>query len=245
MIRRHLLLLAIFIQGACNGRLNVECEVTSSCDLVSGGECVANPPTGNQWCAYPDPACPSGYRFSNFDVGDSVGGKCVEATAATQDAGLFDAPSTAAFEIVYGDDWRIAVDATNDGWFLLVATGADDPDLTTLQVRGVTDTHPVAIVRVTSSSPPGVLGHGHVGGKISVDNMQLYSTAFGEPREFTNQSLLALQLLDAPAGDYSFDAHVDLSVNAIEFALDFKIHHVDSEITYVQPEAVKRRTIFR
>ena len=35
-----------------------------------------NSSTGHRWCAYPDPDCTSGYRYSNDDVGDGVGGAC-------------------------------------------------------------------------------------------------------------------------------------------------------------------------
>jgi len=176
-------------------------------------------------------------------VGDGVSGECV----VQSDAGV-DVPTdqgTAAFEVIYGDDWRIAVDAMNDGWLLLVATGANDPDLSTIVVKAVSDSHPTAIVRITAPPATGVVTHGHVGGKIFVDNTTLYNTAFTEQRDFPNQSLLILELLDAPAGDYMFDTHVELSVNGVSFALDFKIHHVDSMITYFAPEAVKRRTIYR
>jgi Tol biopolymer transport system component len=33
--------------------------------------------SGNHWCAYPDPSCPSGYRYSDFQVGDGLSGVCV------------------------------------------------------------------------------------------------------------------------------------------------------------------------
>lgn len=70
---------------ACGGRANVQCESDGNCDLSGGGKCVAAS-TGNEWCAYPDPECPSGYRYSNDDVGDGVGGVCVAGTGV--DAGV-------------------------------------------------------------------------------------------------------------------------------------------------------------
>jgi hypothetical protein len=51
--------------------------------------CVAE--SGHQWCAYPDPACPSGYRYSDQSVGDGLSGQCV-ADDGVPDAGI-DAPS--------------------------------------------------------------------------------------------------------------------------------------------------------
>lgn len=163
---------------------------------------------------------------------------------AAVDAPL-DAPRVLAFEVISGDDWRIAVDATNDGWFLLAATGTVDPDLSTLQLKAVSDTHPTATVRVAAMPATGVVVHGYVGGKIFSDNAALYTTAFTEPRIYTDQVILTLQLLDAPPGEYTFDAHIELSVSAVDFSLDFTIRHVDSAITYLTPTVVKRIPVYR
>jgi len=89
MIRVYSLSLAIALVAACGGRNNVQCEQNSNCDLSGGGVCTLNAATSNQWCAYPDPECPSGYRYSDLDVGDGVSGQCVPATMP--DAGV-DAP---------------------------------------------------------------------------------------------------------------------------------------------------------
>ncbi len=77
-----------FILAACSGPSGaVQCEENSNCNLSSGGMCVANP-SGGDWCAYPDPACPSGYRYSEQSVGDGVAGTCTMVT----DAGVDDVP---------------------------------------------------------------------------------------------------------------------------------------------------------
>ena len=62
--------------AACQNRKDVRCEQDSNCDLFTGGVCAAAS-TGARWCAYPAPDCPSGFRFSDDDVGDSVGGTCL------------------------------------------------------------------------------------------------------------------------------------------------------------------------
>ena len=72
---------------ACGSRLNVQCETDPNCNLTPSGICAAAP-SGNHWCAYPDPNCPGGYRYSDVDVGDGVAGTCV---AEKPDAGV-DAP---------------------------------------------------------------------------------------------------------------------------------------------------------
>lgn len=83
MLQRLAVLAAVITIVACDNRLPVQCEVSANCDLTSGGVC-AKAPTGNQWCAYGDPSCPSGLRYANQDVGDGVSGTCV---ASGDDAG--------------------------------------------------------------------------------------------------------------------------------------------------------------
>lgn len=67
----------------------VECRDDTSCGLQPGGECLVNPATGHQFCAYPDPDCGSGLRWSSLDVEDSISGMCV--AGEIFDAGI-DAP---------------------------------------------------------------------------------------------------------------------------------------------------------
>lgn len=63
---------------ACNNRQNLQCTQSSSCDLSGGGTCLTAT-SGSMWCAYPDPDCASGFRYSTQDVGDGLGGVCVPA----------------------------------------------------------------------------------------------------------------------------------------------------------------------
>ncbi|TMQ05473.1 MAG: hypothetical protein E6J90_48900 [Deltaproteobacteria bacterium] len=83
-----LVLLASAVLMACGGTVAIQCDQNSTCDLSSGGICSTSG-TGNRWCAYPDPSCLSGYRYSTFQVGDGLSGVCI---AAGIDAGV-DAPS--------------------------------------------------------------------------------------------------------------------------------------------------------
>ena len=57
---------------------DVQCADDTNCNAATGGVCQENPGTEHQWCSYPDLQCPSGFRWSNEDVGDSVGGYCVD-----------------------------------------------------------------------------------------------------------------------------------------------------------------------
>jgi sulfatase modifying factor 1 len=62
--------------SACSRLVAIQCVESSNCDLFVGGICTTAP-TGNHWCAYPDAACQSGYRYSDFQVGDGVSNECV------------------------------------------------------------------------------------------------------------------------------------------------------------------------
>lgn len=75
---------AAVMVAACGGRLNVQCEQDSNCNVSTGGVCAAAV-TGNRWCSYPDSSCASGLRYSDVQVGDGVSGSCVAKPGA--DAG--------------------------------------------------------------------------------------------------------------------------------------------------------------
>lgn len=81
----------VFATAGCDKRANVQCLENPNCDLTAGGICAAAP-TGNHWCAYPDPACAGGYRFSDQDVGDGVSGQCI---GVDHDAGIDGSPGAA------------------------------------------------------------------------------------------------------------------------------------------------------
>jgi TolB protein len=88
-------LLAVALGGtglACPNYAAVQCQTDPNCNLTTGGVCAVAG-TGNHWCAYPDGACPSGFRFSDRDVGDGLAGSCV----ASLDAGI-DAPVDAPID---------------------------------------------------------------------------------------------------------------------------------------------------
>lgn len=76
MFARIIGLLVFVVAVGCNGGEPVQCEESASCDLASGGVCHEATTVGNRWCAYPDAACPSGYRYSDTNVGDELGGVC-------------------------------------------------------------------------------------------------------------------------------------------------------------------------
>lgn len=79
--------LAFGVVGACSDRQNVQCKEDENCNLHGAGMCVASS-GGGTWCAYPDSACPAGYRYSDVDVGDGVSGRCVDENSTGRDASV-------------------------------------------------------------------------------------------------------------------------------------------------------------
>lgn len=70
--------LAVALTACFTRRDFIECEDQTSCGLAVGGQCLVNPSTGHQFCAYPDADCPDGFRWSDYDVEETISGTCVE-----------------------------------------------------------------------------------------------------------------------------------------------------------------------
>lgn len=84
-------LVAVAAMAGCSGYPDfIECNDDTSC--YAGGRCIVNPQSGNQFCTYDDPSCPSGTRWSDNDVEDGISGECV-AESVPLDGGIVDAPA--------------------------------------------------------------------------------------------------------------------------------------------------------
>lgn len=73
-------LAAIFTMLVCScspADKDVPCTADADCDLAPDGRCLPTESNGDTWCAYPDPGCDEGYRYSNEDVWDGASGRCV------------------------------------------------------------------------------------------------------------------------------------------------------------------------
>lgn len=110
--------LCICMFAACS-RANVECQRDANCDLASGGECTIAT-TGNHWCAYPDPSCSSGYRYSDQAIGDELSGVCV---ATGNDSGVAaNIPDWVVRHGGPGDDRGTAIAAAPNGDIVVTGT---------------------------------------------------------------------------------------------------------------------------
>lgn len=129
---RWIIAASIVLLAGCPARKNVPCNEDGNCDLAAGGACLAGP-AANSWCAYPDPSCPSGYRYSDFDVGDGVGSQCVGDTPTHPDAGsdvdaapgAWGTPAPLSNVNSTGEDLRPAISA--NGLELYLVRGSVNP----------------------------------------------------------------------------------------------------------------------
>ena len=81
----------------------IECGNDTHCGLAAGGHCLPNPATGHKFCQYPDTACPGGFRWSDYDVEESISGTCVAVSTCI-----------ARFVFEAGDDvWVANADGTD------------------------------------------------------------------------------------------------------------------------------------
>lgn len=120
-------IVALFL-AACSSPSNaVQCEQNGNCDLSAGGKCVASQ-GGHQWCAYPDPACPGGYRYSTQSVGDGLSGECVP--DGNPDGGI-DAPDARPDADVPVADWTTRYGGPGDDTGVSIAVASNGDLITT------------------------------------------------------------------------------------------------------------------
>lgn len=238
------LVLAAF--AACGGVNPVQCDQNSTCDLAAGGIC-AIAGTGNRWCSYPDATCASGFRYSNFQVGDGLSGVCMPVSV---DAGV-DAPGDTAripaFDVVYPREWKFSVSGPISGYLLIVNRERTALSTNTLQVKSISDDNPVAIVRVTAPVPNTFIPSGEAGGKLSpVSKAVLVDSGLAtEPRTDVDTDYLTLEVDNAPSGTYDIQVALVLQLDNLDAPMPMLIHIVPGPVIYADPLVGERVTAYR
>lgn len=200
------LVAALALTTGCPAPNTVPCGDDANCNLAAGGSCVAGPSSA-RWCAYPDPSCDSGYRFSELDVGDGVGGLCVSETGPL-DAGVDvpDAPpGYAPFDLAYVKRWELGTGASvlNESlWVQIVNKSAAPLDLSEAVFTSVTDDHSRIIVSMSVENNAGVLlSPGFSFGALSGGASSLVRAVVSEPFAVGGDSvgLIRVTVSDLPA----------------------------------------------
>ena len=236
---------ALVCLAACPGpRDPIECIDDTSCGLAPGGHCLVNDGTGHQFCAYPDPGCPGGMRWSDYDVEEPISGACV---VPSLDAGI-DAPGLPAYDIAYPSEWRMSVAGPTSGFIVIVNTGTAPLSLSTFQVVGLSDDHPTAVVRITT---PGSFGEtiptDAAAGFLSGLSEQLLIGAglVPEPWNLRTSNFLSLELINAPPGTYDIAVSLAVELDGRPAALPMTIHVVPGPTVYLDPLVGRRVTVYR
>jgi hypothetical protein len=147
------------LTSACAHYNMFECQEATSCNLGPGGRCQASPGGNQLWCSYPDPECPSGYRYSDSAIGDR---ECVPTGVdagvdAHVDAGTVDAFIAPPVITAFSPDWG----STSGGTFVrMVGFGFTVPYLAVRfgssaasQVRVISDTELTVMTPVGPHAP--------------------------------------------------------------------------------------------
>jgi hypothetical protein len=234
------------VLAGCPGRANVQCGEDSHCDLGPGGSCT-EAPTGNQWCSYPDPSCPSGERFSDLDVGDGLAGQCVGESPI--DAGV-DAVIDAgvpAFDVAYASEWRFSVPGPVDGYLLVVNTGVTPLSMSTLQLKSIADDHPTAFVRIIATASETSIPPGHAGGFLTplATTTLVGSGLVSETRADTDSSYLNIEIVNAPEGTYDIHVSLELELDNARISMPITLHMLPGPTIFANPDVGTRKTVFR
>ena len=173
-----------------------------------------------------------------------------------RDGSLLDAPTDAAidaatapfFDVAYPSEWVFSVPGPAVGFVLVVNSGTAPLGLSTFQVQSVSDNHPTAVVRVTAPSAPGaILQSGSAGGALSPLSQTLLVGSGLVPEPWTDRKsqLLALELINAPAGSYDVAIDLHIALEDHDAALPMTIHVVPGPTVYVDPLVARRVRVYR
>lgn len=239
---------------ACGSRANVQCEENANCDLSTGGVCTAG--GGDQWCAYPDASCASGYRYSTQSIGGGLSGECTDPAAidagtdASFDASFdatVDAPGIPFIDVAYPSEWNFSITGPVSGYFLVINRSNHPLDMTTLHVESVTDDNATAFIQVKSKTLTTTIPQASAGGALSGESTMLLvdSGLVTEPRSNTSDDWLNIEVDSAPAGNYDIHATVVAVVENHPIQMLMTIHHLQSQTIYADPVVAKRVTIFQ
>ena len=101
IVGRLAVLVLVTSMVACIARDRLVCDDDSQCSRADDGVCLDGS------CAYPDPECPSGLRFSSF-AGDEAG-RCVESEGVAEETTADTATTNQDASTTTSDETTVAI----------------------------------------------------------------------------------------------------------------------------------------
>jgi len=206
--------------AACpSDRPPIECVDNTSCGLAAEGECRVNPETGHQFCAYPDGECPSGYRWSDYDVEEPISGECYAPSPI--DAGTDGAPPDGAiqarFDVGYVSEWVVGGEPqtmTEYEWIRIVNMGSAPLDLTTGRVTNIAVSDDRFPITATWQTVTTVLDPGKAAGRLSTraSPVIVSNGLVSEPAQDAVEGLLQFRVASFPPSGAWFGVQVEITI---------------------------------
>lgn len=152
---------------------------------------------------------------------------------------------TPVCDVVYVNEWRFSVAGPVSGFLQVVNTGGAPLSVKTLEIVSLTDDHPVAEVRLTSTTIADEIPAGFAGGSLSLLSEALFRPLVPEPRATRGASYFSIEVADAPAGTYDIQAKARLRVAGASTELPITIHVVPGPEVSADPIAARRVSLYR
>lgn len=168
---------------------------------------------------------------------------CVEGTCS----GPPDAALTPAFDAAYPNVWEFSVNDPIPFDLMIVNRGVSPLSMSTLQVRSLSDDHPTAFVRLTTTPSQADIQPSFAGGLISpiAEPVMIDSGLVTEQRTDTNSSYVTIDFVDAPDGTYDINVDAVLALDGLDIPIRFLVHRLPLPEVYANPKEAIRTEIAR
>ncbi len=197
----------------------IECIDDTNCALAGGGQCLPNPVTGHQFCAYPDGDCASGFRWSDYDVEEGISGECFATPPidAGTDVGNPDGGGQVSFDVGFVSEWVIGGEPqsmTEYEWIRVVNTSSMPLDLSVGQVTNVSISDNRFTITSTWQTVTTVLDPGKSAGRLSTraSPVIVSNGLVSEPAQDTVEGLLQLRITSFPPSGAWFGVQVEITI---------------------------------
>jgi len=152
-----------------------------------------------------------------------------------------------AFDVAYSSEWKFSVAGPVSGYLVVVNTSEDPLNLSTLQIKNVSDDHASASLAISVTPSNAIIQPGKAAGFVTPlsQKVLLDSGIVKEPRVETSSDLLNIEILNFTDGTYDFHATAEMSLDGVTTALPLTIHVVPGPEIYADPMIGKRVAVSR